>query len=202
MKFCINCGSQLTDEALFCSACGTKQETPEVAPYDSTKTATAPSVSEEICVDETEAPRADVAPASVAKAKRKLPVFSIIRNSVILLVAFVLLIGSFMPISRISAEDYNLFSIDETEDIDFGVTTIQQVILIFDSFKELEDDEIMDSKIYEKIEDLTDDLEDLDEDDLDDLSSSDRKKFDKLFFNMLRLMMQSEDVSEIGRAHV
>lgn len=195
MKFCINCGSQLTDEALFCSACGTKQETPEVAPYDSTKTATAPSVSEEICVDEREAPRADVAPESVAKAKRKLPVFSIIRNSVILLVAFVLLIGSFMPISRISAEDYNLFSVDETENVDFGVTTIQQVILIFDSFKELEDDEIMDSKIYEKIEDLTDDLEDLDEDDLDDLSSSDRKKFDKLFFNMLRLMMQSEDVS-------
>ena len=29
MKYCTNCGTQLSDEAKFCSVCGTKQEVPK-----------------------------------------------------------------------------------------------------------------------------------------------------------------------------
>ena len=32
MKACINCGTKLEDDTLFCSGCGTKQPTPEPSP--------------------------------------------------------------------------------------------------------------------------------------------------------------------------
>ena len=180
MKYCISCGTQIPDESLFCLSCGAKQEATEVKEAADTT----PIAEVEETVETAEAPVKEA-------PKAKFPIFSVVRNSFILLVALVLLIGAFMPISRIPMEGF----VEDVEDLDVGVTTVQQIVLIFDSFKNLDYFDLMETDLYEDYLDFVEEFEEYDEDDLKDLSSSERRKIDDGYFLVLRLAMQSEDVT-------
>ncbi len=179
MKNCTICNKELLDDAVFCSFCGSKQE--------------------EIKKEEIQEPKETVA----IKPKKKLPVFSIIRNSVILFVAVLLVICSFMPIATMPAEEYEISSVVEAftgtsvnvdfEDLDLGINTIQSIILIFDSFKDLDEDEIFKSEVYEEILDLSEELDEIDAEEASDLSMKEKRDIDRLFFLVMRLFLQSED---------
>ena len=78
MKFCMKCGHQLPDEALFCTNCGAKQPIPVEEP-----TKEEPKVVEE-------QPKAESAPEQESQSTPKKDDFKL-RDSVILLVGFVVI---------------------------------------------------------------------------------------------------------------
>ena len=185
-KFCIYCGKMMAAEANFCPSCGKRQpvcdtaakeiETEAIPVADETPT----PVVEPIAV----VPEASPAP----KKERKFSITTLVRNSVILIVAITMLVFAFLPIIKFRAEYGGM-------ELDLELSPINHIVLLFDSFKNLDDEDIEDSRLYEKSEDIAESLSDEDVDDLDDLSKESKKQLAELCLILLRLLAQHEDFS-------
>ena len=194
MKLCGKCGNSAPDEALFCSACGA-----QLSEYDGD--------AEEVRRDE-EAQEKPVEPAPVAEARVEpkvnkravsLPVVSLVRNCVIMAVAIVMMIGAFMPFSAVRSKDLTLSIggissdsgvLEDMDDMSFTVTTFDAIALLFDSAVDLELQDLEDTEIYERGEELSESLDYLDEDDLEHLSAKEKRTLNELYCLTLRIMMQ------------
>ena len=211
MKKCHACGEQLEGAMHFCSFCGAKQEwensyTEDTIKIENENTHVANESAVEDEGERYELPKQNFvkeeatfqsqgvgASLSYAKAsKPKIPIVSLIRNSFILLVATLILISSFLPVNKLSTEERGF---GEDIDINFGVNTIQQIILLVDSFKKLDNEELYDSELYEEMQEVVEEFNDYQKDDFENLSSAENKSLNKLLFLTLRLGMQSENMT-------
>ena len=163
-KFCIYCGKSLEAEAAFCSACGKRQPAHATAPEPQNPTPVY-----------TPTPRRTKKPC-------RFSVPDIIRNSILTFLALVILILAFCPVIKCSV----FFG---KNDLEMKVSTVDQIVLLFDSFKSVEHAEI-ESKMYKKYLELYDDLL-FYADELGDVFHNDSAGRSKLCFLKTRMMVQS-----------
>lgn len=193
MKACINCNRELAEDAVVCAHCGFSQEE---------------NVTVELQNDVIAEPQNDVIAEPqqkvAVKPKKKLPLISLIRNSIILAVAVLLVVCSFMPITKFNAEELGASSLieimmgidieSEIEDIDFELNTVKLTVLLFDSFKSLDEKSVLESDVYEKLLDVADELKEIDVEEVSEMSKKEKRVFNKALYVTMRLMFQSEDV--------
>ncbi len=138
-KFCTKCGKELSDDSLFCSACGSKQDEvnsaiPSINTYNNTTTQ--------------------------KKLLNKDNLLPIIRCGLVALLSLIMFIFSFLPITTIEYE-YG------SKKINIQVTAIDNASFMFSSFYSLSQDEIEESDLYYNnvllLEDLQEELFDADE---------------------------------------
>lgn len=175
MKHCISCKKEISIEAAFCPCCGLEQ-TDESAVASASEVAKA------------------TPPAFEKTAKRGLRITSIIRNSAILALAVLLLVGSFFPISRLSASEIaeNTNTNDfKYSDVTLGLNTFQYITLFFDSFKDAEGPDELSQKLYAEIEDLAENLEDMPYDiESEALTAKEKRMVSRLLYLTMRAFTQ------------
>ncbi|MBQ7789256.1 MAG: zinc-ribbon domain-containing protein [Clostridia bacterium] len=150
MKFCTSCGAQLHNEARFCSYCGEKQLTVEDlnTPKEKAPAELIFNETNEQKQQESTNPKQNVE----AITKKRFSITSIIRNSIILFIATLLLTFSFLPVINISEEYRGV-------EVQVNFSPIDNIIFMFDSFQSVEPE---DSEIYEEIGDLANDIDNYD----------------------------------------
>lgn len=181
-KFCTQCGSSLPKNARFCGQCGVPIEQPD-----------APSA-----VLEEAAPVDTVAvytPRAPKKKKNHGFITDLITKSLALALAVFTLVMAFMPlVSFPLGEAMEQVGLDEDmlDDADFGLNIFEITTLFFDSFYFLSDEELEESKLYEKLEDSIEGLFSISAEDLDDLSVKDKRAIKSVMLYTLRLSLRSE----------
>ena len=133
-KFCIYCGTRLTLDAVFCSNCGRQQ----------------PKVQEQAVPQPENMPR----PTSVIPKPPKKPcrfrISDIIRNSILIIVSLVMLILAFCPIIS-AAVEYHEY------ELHVNMSAVDQITLLFDSFMEIEEENLEHTKMYKEYLKMCDD---------------------------------------------
>lgn len=174
-KFCYNCGQKLPLIAKYCIACGTKQDImPNVTNKDNTdSTVEAPS---------------GVAVYEVRERKSKVKIdiksiFSMITKSLGLLLSVILIWFAFLPSVQV-----------EYDKVELSVTPVKTIVFFFDSLVDKTEEELQDSKTYEKFEELTEKISDIDVEKYEELSPKEKKLVDEFFYYTIRIMLQHEDV--------
>ena len=181
-KYCIYCAESIHEDAVFCHACGKRQPESDV-PLQNEMSVTEAEISNQN----------EKSVSNKSKADKKDFIITLIRNSVLLLVAITVFALSFAPIFSLKTQ--NSFSDDSfVLDFDYKVnfSAIDGIVFLFDSFHSLDEEDITDSRLFEDMEELSEEFldEDLDIDiDLDDYSEI----FSKYSKIALRLYLQSED---------
>ena len=171
-KFCTKCGKELTDDSLFCSACGTKQE---------------PAINEE---QQTNPIENKILPNTTPKStlsnflsNTQYTIPTIIKQFLLCLLSLVMVITIFLPVKSMTI-DY------DGDEVEFGITPIDSIIYTVDSFSSLSSE---DSKLYES---LLDDKEALDEalqDNDGEFNNDSTALFNSAVKKTTRLLFMSED---------
>ena len=119
---------------------------------------------------------------------RKNPAF--IKLIILLLISISLTIFSFLPIINYTYEDemYDGTEIEGT--INVKISPIRNIVLMFDSFKDDPFENIEDSELFSKYEDLEEDLWEIEDE--EELTSEEEKAFAKLLYLNARINLQSE----------
>lgn len=187
-KFCCDCGTKIPATAKFCSACGERQFSIDES---SGKHAC-------VTVDKTPKVKKEKKPSKFKK-KGLIP---LIRNSVLLVVAVLMLVMAFMPVTKISVSDAIGIVNDDVPELELNITPIRAISIMFSSFKS-ESMEDIEDEIYDLLGDIEEEYEDefdeLDSEGWDDLKSSEKKTIinilDTLFYRMFKLSVSVEDMS-------
>lgn len=186
MKTCNECGAEITLDSLFCPKCGTKQsvaEVPQAAPAVIVEEVTVPTVSERsksMAAEQTEKP-----------SKRGKRIVAIVRNSIILAVALLLLIGSFFPVNSITIEGADIGLSDAIEgEFDVHLNVFQYITLFADSLYEVKDSDDL-ADLDDRMDEIAIELEKLTDEDLDDLSPKAKRLLSEMFFVMMRGLTRS-----------
>lgn len=180
-RFCIYCGTKIASDAVFCHACGKRQSAIDEV-ENAPQKIDLPEEPCPSCVSEIQA----VAAQKPAKQPYKLSIPNIIRNSIILLVALAMMIFAFLPVLDLETEYSNV-------EIDIKLSAVDQIVVLFDSFKNLDAEELLETDLAEKAQDLYEFIFDSSISDVDDLSDSEERKLAKLCLLLLRMNAQSED---------
>ena len=159
---CPVCGTECVDHSRFCNMCGNAL-------------AVEPSVTEE-------------------KSKKHKPVLEkiahIVRNSLLLAVALVLLVTAFTPILRIDFGELDR-SLDGYY---YNVSPVETVVIFANSLYNLTDEELEDTRIYDRLQDVVESLGDaLDEESFEDLSREEQRDAKTLIRLTVRAAMRHED---------
>lgn len=181
MKNCVNCGRDIPADSSFCLYCGANQRQVECEEKEI-------FAKEEIvtCSPKNES---DTNPTkSAVKAKKGAWIASIIRNSVIMAVAIVLLVGSFFPMSSTRLEDAPIMSEEllgaQNADVSLGLNVFQYITLFFDSFSN--DTEYI-YELWEEAEEIENTFEDYDRSDFASLSPEEKSLLNDLYFILARI---------------
>ena len=134
-KFCIFCGTELPGEAKFCFSCGKAQPA-----YDGDRR-----------IVQSFEPSADCAKVN----KKPAAPLALLRNSLILAVAVILFTLSFFPFIKV---EQNMSEQGISFDVEVDFSPIDVVVLFFDSFKMLSEEELENSAIAEELEELQNDV--------------------------------------------
>ena len=137
-KYCTKCGQLLSDESLFCNACGTKQEKAEAV------NSTPATMNNNFLYEK---------PAISSSAIGKDKIISIVKSGLIALLSVIILIFSFLPIVSIKYEY-------QKEDINVTVNAIDCASIMFYSFNSLSTEEIEESDLYYKNQEILQELRD------------------------------------------
>ena len=180
MKFCMNCGTQLPDAAKFCLSCGCAQD----IAVTTTPTPTPAVIHQEhIVVDEGRTTRPQ-------KPKKAFPWMQVLCNSLILLVAILFFVFSFCPVIKYDTESL----LGEDFDFELSFSTLDTFVLVFDSFKSMDLTEIQESKLYEELLDIANDMSSWKAEELDDLTRGERRDLRRFVSLSLRITLQQETV--------
>ena len=185
-KFCIYCGKMMATEANFCPYCGKRQPVCDTAAKEIETEAISVADETPTPVAEPIAAAPEVSPAP--KKERKFSITTLVRNSVILIVAITMLVFAFLPIIKFEAEYAGV-------DIELKISPVNQVVLLFDSFLTLDDEDIEETRLYERSEEIIETLYDEGITSIDDISEEDKKLLSELSLIVMRLMVQHEDFS-------
>lgn len=184
-KLCAYCAESIYEDALFCHACGKRQ------PQNENNS----QIENTNCIesnreDETRTDHGITNETAVSKPKKLIDknfIITLIRNSILLIVAITVFALSFAPVFSLKMQ--NKISDDYTViDFDYKVnfSAIDGMVFMFDSFRSLDEEDITDSKLFEDLEELGEEFlgEDLDD------SSGILAKCAKISY---RLYLQSEE---------
>lgn len=166
---CPACGASVAANAAFCPRCGTRTDAPP-APRK------CPSCSSELAPDvkfcptcgantAPEAPSAEPNPApKQPKPKKEYDkdvIRSFVKKSVVLAVALLLFIFAFLPVFSYEFEDSAYIDGDYEEfDVTLGFSAMDAIAMNFDAMQSLDYDDLEDSSLAEKIEELAEEAED------------------------------------------
>lgn len=181
-KFCIYCGAEISPDAIFCSDCGKKQ--PEKA-----ATLVEPQKADSDAVAAPVFIPSEPSPARKTKASGSF-IARIIRNSILLFLALIMVISAFLPLTTF---EFNYSYSDF--DLEINLSAVDQVVVLFDSFKNLDNEELMETKLWEKATEIGEFIEDNYDDEDDELSELAEEKLSKFCLLLVRMNAQSEDFS-------
>lgn len=145
---CSHCGKELIEGARFCPWCGSeKVEAPQEA-----------VATEEVCLECGAELQEEQLFCHVCGQKRpkkkngtiKNKVLGWIRHSLVLAVAILFVAVAFLPITH-----YEIEMLDEDYDIRFSA--IDNIVFCFDAMKSLDSEELLETNLYEKLENLEED---------------------------------------------
>lgn len=206
MKFCPQCGTKLESDMRFCVVCGARQpemnaevETP-IAPARQAEPITTPTEAVPVAV-ETEAHETPVCKKLAwnrVKGANWGKISGIIRASVIMLAALLMLLTAFLPIFTVSPSGVSARASDMDE-VELKISAAQNIVFLFDTLQQLDEEELEDSELadelYELQEELFEQMEADDADDFSDLSDEGMAVFAEYILVGLRLGMQSENTA-------
>ena len=188
---CPACGAQNSPDAVFCGECGSRiVEEPKqkvckkcklIYPFEKRFCL---KCGEPLVEKET----------LIKKKKDKKECLQIAKLSILPLVALLFLVFSFLPIYNISFGNI----IGEDIDIPININTIDNIVMLFDILHEDTDSTIEESRLYEKIEEmqeeLADELEDVGPSEFDKLKPSVKRMIVKTAKMMVRTQLRMEDM--------
>ena len=93
------------------------------------------------------------------KNAKKSKKYAIIKSSIILFLSFILLICAFSPVVTYEIDDEYIENLEET--IDVELTPFENIVFLFDSMKEYDEEGIKYDDLYEDYEDISGELEDI-----------------------------------------
>ena len=166
---CPICGTECADSSRFCNMCGAS--------------ITANKVETVVVNAAKPAPK----PAVTFDPKK---IRLIVRNAVLALVAFILFLTSFMPVLRMNI---GKMGNDKMEGLYYDISPLDTIILFGCSLTALDKEELQDSDLYEKYEDIMDDLYDIDEDEYKDFSKEEKKTVQTLIKTLHQLALTSDE---------
>lgn len=192
-KFCLYCGASLPEGARFCFSCGKAQEMPAAqASAPSTPVSEVATPPATPAAEPAVSPRAPAPAAHPAQPKHRRPVLPWLKATVLLLFATVMLVMAFLPIVTIKNESVG-------EEIEISLTPINTLTFFFDSFANLSYEDIEDSALSQKGEDLFEEAEEvfeaLEEDGYNKLTPAERRMVQKVVILSMRLLYQFEDTA-------
>ena len=168
-KFCTNCGTMLDNDDRFCAKCGKLQAldfaaAESVPGIDLTPTTDSNYITQKTspAFNQGEIPSANES----AKAKKRISVPTLIRNSVLLAVALILFAFSFAPIFKEEIP---------RQDVALEISPIDQIVFLFDSMKMETLDDIEDSRLFDELEMLGEEIEDEYDNDREELTPRGKK---------------------------
>ena len=174
-KFCTKCGKELTDDSLFCSACGTKQE---------------PAINEE---QQTNPIENKILPNTTPKStvtnflsNTQYTIPTIIKQFLLCLLSLVMVITIFLPVKSMTI-DY------DGDEVELGITPIDSIIFTVDSFSSLSSEDIQDSKLYESLLDDKEALVEALQDNDGEFNNDSTALFNSAVKKTARLFFMSED---------
>lgn len=209
-KFCMNCGTNLPPEAKFCCACGAPQA-PVLQPDPTPPPVSAPPsptsapdgfvyVGDPLPKDEFK-PFAPAAAPEQKKPSDKRSAIKLVKNALLLALAFVMLIMAFLPVVGFDIEelletagfDDVLDYIDDPDDIELRISPIKAWLLSLDALKELDEEDLLESTLTEDLEDLMNDLPDELDSKEEEITDEGIEIFNRILWIQLRLSLQGED---------
>lgn len=181
---CSYCGAVLDDEARFCHLCGERyvEEAPVQAKF--CRGCGEELVPEALFCSKCGFPVSKPIENNATKSKsiNKGYVKGIITKSIVTLVALLAFVFAFLPVITVKTKIYDI-------KVDFNVSVIDGIVFSFDAMQSLDDEELEDTRLYEKISDLSDELDKNDSDaDDDEIERIVRK----LLPLSIRLMLKSD----------
>ncbi len=179
-KNCMVCGATNNENNMHCCECGALLSDEEVT--------------------------VKVKKTSVHRSLPKNNVSFIIKNAMLFVLSILLLVFAFLPVYSVELDIGEFYgSSDIDGEIEFKISTVDAITFWFDSLQELDNEERMDSELYEEIrelqEDLVDDFKDRYEgEDVEKikLTRKQEKLATSLMKGYLRFSLQSEDVKTAG----
>ncbi len=169
-KFCTKCGKMLSDDSLFCSACGSKQSEINEVFKPTQENATTP-----------------ITPAIKKKSIDNEKIIEIIKHSLVTLLSVIMFISSFLP--------FLTFNVKYSEEkINLYITPLDSVIFSIDSLYSMSNEDIKDSDLYAEYITLNNDLEDLLTHDKYDneIDNEAEKLINQIFITYIRLYCRLE----------
>ncbi len=185
---CPVCGTQISVDAVFCSDCGTHLEKEEPKQKVCRKCKLIFSAEKRFCL---RCGEALIEKDNLFKKKTQKDWFSIVKQLVLPLVALLFLVFSFLPIFQWDLADQ--LNADDKIPIRFSV--IDNIAIMFDVAIDDSAEDIQDSRLYETLEDIMEEIEDREIDPTDEdenLSRSDKRLLAKFIKISMRLTLQSE----------
>ncbi len=192
---CVACGTEISENAVFCETCGMKQ--PEPDRYGSSCAYCGAELVPESafcanCGMRTEGRAADPEVPKDAGARKTEKIKPIVLAGVTWLLSTVMLVMAFFPVAT-----YNFSDLAGLEGFELSFSPVDHVVLLFDSMKSLDDEDLAESDLVEEMEELGEDFsaeiygQSIAE--YDDMDRDAQKMFEELMFLTLRLAMSSEE---------
>jgi len=204
IKYCCSCGAKLPVSAAYCSSCGVKQ----ISVDDLTEDKAVPNagtVTVQVASKPTKAAKKEKKPSKFSKNG----LIALIRNSVIVAVAVVMLIMAFMPVTKFSVSEAIGINTADVPELSMNISPVRAVSLMISSFKSVESDEMYDDlmEIVEDIENKYDNVfDELKVDYWEDLKSSDQDKImtaiDELLYESYKLGLSVDEISIAPQLYV
>ncbi len=164
---CPVCGAECTESSRFCNVCGTALS--------------AKSVETVVVSHKKEKKREKT-------ALNPLKIRLLVRNCVLLILSVLLLVSSFLPIIRVDFAEIE----KDAKGLYYDVSPLESVVLMFNNMQNLDNEELLDTLLYEKITELGEDMEDNDAEKYSDLSNREKRAVRKVIKLFARLSMRSE----------
>ena len=186
-KKCSNCGKILSECAAFCDECGTKFEEPKPSVCEECGSLLTPNAKfciacgRKVLTASENREKIVKKPKAINKAERCDFVNSLVKKSIVLFVAVLILAFAFFPVATLNIEEDAIIG----EEINVKFSAINSITYFFDSLNSKDEEDILDSKIYDELMDIEDEIDSWDEDESIELI----EKATKLY---LRMYLQSE----------
>ncbi|MBO5908195.1 MAG: zinc ribbon domain-containing protein [Clostridia bacterium] len=176
---CIKCGSELISGARFCPRCGADQSVITV-PEEKTEIVckncgTILSETQKFCHI-----CGSKSPKKRTKKEMKEIILNWTKRSLSLVLSIFFLIFAFLPVITISSDD----KYSEKYDVDVSISAIESIVYCVDAMHYLDNEDLMDSEVYEELLDLTSGVSSV-----EDLDDYEKETAIKLY---LRLFLSSE----------
>ena len=185
---CPVCGAQISEDAVFCGDCGARLEKEEPKQKVCRKCKLIFPAEKRFCL---RCGEQLIEKDSLLRKKSKKDWFSLTKQLVLLSVALLFLVFSFLPVFQWDLGE----NLDINEKIPVRFSAIDNVIIMFDAAIDDDTEDIQNSRLYESFEDIMEEIEDREIDPTDEdskLSHGDKRLLAQFTKITMRLALRSE----------